>query len=116
MKQLTKRLELTLGPGTSELSLRIGLHSGPVTAGVLRGEKSRFQLFGDTMNTASRMESTGLASSIQVSETTANLIKERGHHDWLTKREDMVRVKGKGEMQVRRNVGFFSSCNALSVR
>ena len=44
----------TLGPKTLELQLRIGLHSGPVTAGVLRGDKARFQLFGDSMNTASR--------------------------------------------------------------
>jgi class 3 adenylate cyclase len=50
--RLTKELEVTLGPGTSDLALRIGLHSGSLTAGVLRGEKSRFQLFGDTMNTA----------------------------------------------------------------
>ena len=41
-------LEETLGPGTEHLRMRFGLHSGPVTAGVLRGEKSRFQLFGDT--------------------------------------------------------------------
>ena len=47
MNDLTKQLELSLGPDTGDLSLRIGLHSGPVTAGVLRGEKTRFQLFGD---------------------------------------------------------------------
>jgi len=54
--QITLRLELEklaekLGPQTLELAMRVGLHSGPVTAGVLRGEKARFQLFGDTMNT-----------------------------------------------------------------
>jgi class 3 adenylate cyclase len=51
MKDLTRELEAMLGPGTSELALRVGLHSGPVTAGVLRGEKSRFQLFGGEYRT-----------------------------------------------------------------
>jgi class 3 adenylate cyclase len=46
MVQLVRKLEVTLGPGTNELTMRFGVHSGPVTAGVLRGEKSRFQLFG----------------------------------------------------------------------
>lgn len=51
IKEVTLELEKTLGPDTTNISLRVGLHSGPVTAGVLRGEKSRFQLFGDTVNT-----------------------------------------------------------------
>jgi class 3 adenylate cyclase len=104
MEQLTHKLEMTLGPGTSELSLRIGLHSGAVTAGVLRGEKSRFQLFGDTVNTASRMESTGVANKIQVSQETADLIHRAGRQYWLTPRNGTVTAKGKGEMQVRLEV------------
>jgi class 3 adenylate cyclase len=48
MRILTKKLEVVLGPDTGDLALRVGLHSGPVTGGVLRGPNSRFQLFGDT--------------------------------------------------------------------
>jgi class 3 adenylate cyclase len=50
MTIITKKLELSLGPGTADLALRSGLHSGPTIAGVLRGEKARFQLFGDTVS------------------------------------------------------------------
>jgi class 3 adenylate cyclase len=50
MAIITKRLELSLGPGTADLALRLGLHSGPTIAGVLRGERARFQLFGDTVS------------------------------------------------------------------
>lgn len=56
MQRLLPQLETQLGPATADLKARIGIHSGGVTGGVLRGEKARFQLFGDTMNTASRME------------------------------------------------------------
>lgn len=99
MQETTRKLEVSLGPGTSDLSIRIGLHSGPVTGGVLRGEKSRFQLFGDTMNTAARMESTGQRDMVQISQATADLLEEAGKSHWLTPRDDVVVAKGKGEMK-----------------
>jgi len=46
LDRVVERLTSTLGEGTDDLALRTGLHSGEVTAGVLRGEKGRFQLFG----------------------------------------------------------------------
>jgi class 3 adenylate cyclase len=80
-----------LAPGA--LSLRVGLHSGSVTAGVLRADRSRFQLFGDTVNTASRMESTGEAGRIQCSAAAAELLRAGGFSLEL---RGKVECKGKG--------------------
>lgn len=99
MRQLTTELADVLGEDTASLAMRVGLHSGSVTGGVLRGQKSRFQLFGDTMNTASRMESNGMPNRIHVSEETAEELSAKGKACWLTPREDKIVAKGKGEMQ-----------------
>eukprot|EP00934_Nitzschia_sp_Nitz4_P002380 Nitzschia sp. Nitz4//scaffold18_size181773//137130//138176//NITZ4_001934-RA/size181773-protein2genome-gene-0.142-mRNA-1//-1//CDS//3329540068//2375//frame0 len=100
MLHVVRKLEANLGPSTGELSMRVGIHSGPVTAGVLRGEKARFQLFGDTVNTAARMESTGVPNKIQVSAETAALIKAGDDQQlWVIPREDEVEAKGKGKLK-----------------
>ena len=95
---LVRQMERELGPDTADLGLRVGLHSGQVTAGVLRGERARFQLFGDTVNTAARMESTGRPNRIQVSKETSEFLVDCKKEHWLTPREDKVNAKGKGEL------------------
>lgn len=99
MQRLTRSLEVELGPDTGDLCIRVGLNSGPVTAGVLRGQKSRFQLFGDTVNTASRMESNGLPNQIQCSQQTADLLIQSNKSHWIYPRKEMVHAKGKGYVQ-----------------
>ena len=95
MREITRDLETQLGPDTGELSMRFGLNSGPVTAGLLRGQQSRFQLFGDTVNTAARMESTGKSGKIQCSQSTAQALMRSGKDHWIVPREDIVSAKGK---------------------
>jgi class 3 adenylate cyclase len=98
-QSIVQQLEVRFGRGTSELGMRIGLNSGPITGGVLRGERSRFQLFGDTINTAARMESNSSKGRIQISEATAQLLIKAKKHHWLIKRDDEIEAKGKGNLQ-----------------
>jgi class 3 adenylate cyclase/GAF domain-containing protein len=78
----------------SPFLLRIGIHTGQAIAGVIGTKKFIYDLWGDTVNVASRMESQGVAGCIQVTEATYQLLK----HKYQLKQRSAINVKGKGEM------------------
>jgi class 3 adenylate cyclase len=82
-------------PPEVELSMRIGIHAGPVVAGVIGEKKFSYDLWGDTVNTASRMESHGVAGAIQVSEAVYAALDSR----FEFQQRGEVEIKGKGLMR-----------------
>jgi len=77
------------------LDLRVGVNCGPVVAGVVGTKRFLYDLWGDAVNLASRMESTGVPGKVQTTGHVAELMK----NDFDFEKRGMVQVKGKGEME-----------------
>lgn len=83
-------------PEGFELLFRIGIDSGPVVAGVIGERKFSYDLWGDAVNTASRMESTGLPNEIQITENFANGLENYGYY---CQERGEIEIKGKGTLK-----------------
>jgi adenylate cyclase len=74
--------------------MRTGIHTGPAVAGVIGIKKFIYDVWGDTVNTASRMESHGVGGQIQVSHATYQVLKDK----YILAKRGMIEIKGKGRM------------------
>jgi class 3 adenylate cyclase len=91
--------------GGVNVQIRIGINTGIVIAGVIGTKKFIYDLWGDAVNIASRMESSGQAGSIQVTEATYERLKDK----YVFQKRGAIKVKGKGEMVTYWLVGSFAS-------
>ena len=83
-----------IGPADADLQLRIGVASGPLVGGVIGRQRILFDVWGDTVNVASRLQSTGVAGRIHVAESTRNLLADA----WQFENREPIDIKGIGLM------------------
>ena len=78
--------------------MRVGVHTGPVVAGIVGVKKFQYDLWGDTVNTASRLESNGEAGKVNISQATFELLED--DPDFTFEKRGKIAVKGKGEIDM----------------
>ena len=93
---LTAALEIKESMKNDEFRIRIGIHSGPVVAGIVGTRKFQYDIWGDTVNTASRMESSGDVGRVNISDSTYKLVKD----DFCCEFRGEIEAKGKGKVKM----------------
>ncbi|XP_058036797.1 adenylate cyclase type 4 isoform X1 [Ahaetulla prasina] len=93
---LVAKLDIINKHSFNSFKLRVGINHGPVVAGVIGAQKPQYDIWGNTVNVASRMESTGVLGKIQVTEETAKALETLGYTCSL---RGVIKVKGKGELR-----------------
>jgi class 3 adenylate cyclase len=86
--------------GLPAFLMRVGIHTGPVVAGIVGTRKFQYDIWGDTVNTASRMESSGAVGQVNISEATYALVKEQADTLFTFAPRGKVQAKGKGELEM----------------